>query len=81
MNLRKRRGIVRLEAARCPDNDDDNQNGNVKHKKVELINIGSNIFFFSIFPFFTTLMWMLNEQVADWLVTGLLALDMVSMME
>ena len=43
---------MRLEAARCPDNyDDDNQNGNVKHKKVEMINIGSNIFSFSSFRF------------------------------
>ena len=40
-----------LEAVRCPDNDDDNKNGNVKHKKVELINIGSNIFSFSSFRF------------------------------
>ena len=27
------------------------------------------------FCLLSTLMWMLNEQVADWFVTGLLALD------
>ena len=33
-NLRKRRGIVRLEAARCPDNDDNNQKDEGRSKKL-----------------------------------------------